>query len=744
MHHSTLAYVTSRLSAWLMAFLLCIGLASCSGGSSEDAITSNSPTGTTDAATMLAARKNSLLADRVSVKFDLSDPAGSPFPNNRFTVIDRTQNTFRRVNLPKPDCIVRPSDCADIDVINTLDGFSTQPRITVPFTGDIDVGSVNSNTVFMLNLGDTHTFFGAGQKVGINQIVWDPATKTLAFESDELLNEHSRYVLIVTDGVRDASGKKLKAIELDDDNNDSGRESSEYRRELRDAVRARIPDNAKVVAASLFTTQSVSADLLKIMQTIKQSTPAPANFMIGNNGTVRAVFPVANTNIRINVQTGAAPSTFISTFLLMPALSFIPNTVGQIAYGKFSSPDYQTAAKYIPATGTLSGQPQQQGTNELVFQLFLPAGPTPAGGWPVAIFGHAITDSMYGAPWLVASVFASKGIATLAINVVGHGGGAEGTLNVLRPPATFVVIPAGGRSFDQDGNHTIDPFEGLNAAAPRTIIDNRDGLRQTVIDIMQLVREVEVGVDVDGDGVADLNPQRIYYAGQSLGGIYGTMLLGLEPNIKAGVPNVAGGSLIEVARLGGFRPLIGVSLATRTPSLINVPDPSGIVFNENIPLRNLAPVINNVPGAMAIQQALDRLEWVQQSGNPVSYAPFIRRQPLPGNAAKPVLFQFARGDMTIPNPTTTAILRAGNLADVAVQFRNDLAFAANPALSKNPHTFLTRIGDAAAAPYAVAAQTQIAVFFQTNGTTVIDPDGAGPFFEVPSSLPLPEGLNFIP
>ena len=147
------------------------------------------------------------LADGVTVKFDLSDPAGSPFPSNRFTVVDWSQNTYRRVALPKPNCVVRPSDCADIDVINTLDGFSTQPRITVPFTGDIDVATVNSDTVFLLNLGDTQTFAGAGQKVGINQIVWDPETKILAFESDELLNQHSRYVLAVTDGIRDTNGK---------------------------------------------------------------------------------------------------------------------------------------------------------------------------------------------------------------------------------------------------------------------------------------------------------------------------------------------------------------------------------------------------------------------------------------------------------------------------------------------------------------------------------------------------------
>lgn len=87
------------------------------------------------------------LAAGVGVKFDLDDPAGSPFPSDRFTVSDFTHNTLRQVRLPKPDCAVRPSDCADIDVLNTLDGFSTQPRITVPFDGEIDVASVSSDTV---------------------------------------------------------------------------------------------------------------------------------------------------------------------------------------------------------------------------------------------------------------------------------------------------------------------------------------------------------------------------------------------------------------------------------------------------------------------------------------------------------------------------------------------------------------------------------------------------------------------
>ena len=698
-------------------------------------------------------------SSRVQVKFDLSDPAGSPFPSNRFSVLEWSNKTLRRVNLPLPDCAVRVSDCQDIAVINTLDGFSTQPRITVPFTGAIDPASVTSDTVYLLNLGDVQTGRGLGTRVGINQRLWDPATNTMAFESDELLQEHTRYVLIVTNGVRDAAGKAIKVRKMDDDDddNDDGKGArrsgnEDYQRELRDAMRSH-RGNGKIAAATVFTTQTSTGDLAKIMRQIKASTPAPASFMLGTAGgaTVRSVFTLANVpGIQFDRQTGTAP-TFTAGFLPTPALNVVPGAVGQIAYGKFSSPNYQSAGQYIPATATgNSGRPLAQGSNDLVFQLFVPAGTKPAAGWPVAIFGHGFTDSMYGAPWTVASVFASQGIATMAINVVGHGGGALGTLSVLRTGDVPVSVPAGGRGIDQDGNGVIDSTEGVNAAAPRTIIGSRDGLRQTVVDLMQLVRQVEVGIDIDGDGAADLNAQRIYYAGQSFGGIYGTKLLGIEPNIKAGVPNVPGGSITEVARLGAFRFLTALALATRTPQLLNVaptagvPFPFNLNFNENIPLRDLPLVVNAVPGATAIAHVLDRFEWVQQSGNPVSYAPLIRKSPLSGSAAKPVIIQFAKGDVTVPNPTTSAILRAGALQDRATYFRNDLANAVNPLVPKNPHTFLTNIGAAATVPYAVAAQSQIAAFFASNGALTIDPDGANPFFEVPIALPLPESLNFIP
>jgi Bacterial Ig-like domain len=693
-------------------------------------------------------------ATGVSVRSDLDSIDGAPFPSNRFTVFDGGQRSLRRVALPKPDCTVRPSDCADIDVINTLDGFSTQPRITVPFTGDIDPGTVTSSTVYLVNLGDTLTLRGIGQRVGINNVLWDPATKTLAFQSDELLQQHARYLLVITDGVRDSQGRRIKSGGWGDDFGMGGHgqgAGAAYRHELRTAVIVHRGRPNRVVAASLFTTQSISADLVKINRAIKRSTPAAVDFAIGQGagGVTRAVFPVATLQgIQFQRQTSTAPG-FTAGFVPTPALGIVPGAVAQVAYGRYSSPSYQTAAKVIPATPTLQGEPVQQGTQDLIVQVIVPAGAKPAGGWPVALFGHGFTDSMYGAPWTVASVLASRGIATVSINVVGHGGGTLGTLNVLQAGQAPVVVPAGGRGIDQDGNGTIDSTEGVNAAAPQAIVASRDGLRQTVIDYMQLVRQIEGGIDVDGDGSVDLNAQRIYYAGQSFGGIYGTILLGSEPSLKAGVPNVPGGSIAEIARLSpAFRILTGINLATRVPTLLNLPPtaalPVPLNFDENMPLRDLAPLVNAVPGALEIQRYIDRAQWVTMAGNPVSYAPFIRKQPLSGHAAKPVIVQFAKGDITVPNPTSSAILRAGELADRATYFRNDLAYALNPAVGRNPHVFLTNIGNAAAAGYAVAAQTQIAVFFASGGTNVIDPDGAGPYFEVPLIGPLPEGLNFLP
>jgi Bacterial Ig-like domain len=667
----------------------------------------------------------------VAPRFDLSSPESAPFPNNRWTTLDFSQLTGLRVDLPKPDCAVRPSDCQDIDVLNTLDGFNLQARISIPFTGPIDPASVDSSNVFLIRVPDLKV-------TGINQAVWEVAANTLHVESDELLRQHTTYILVVTTGVEDASGDPI--------------ESAFFRPSLHAAMadlvrglpgKLRLPD---VAVASVFTTQSATAQLEQVRLQLGAASPAPASFLLGAGG-VRTVFPLADvTSIVFNRQTTTA-GPLAPSAVGTPFLSLFPGSVGAVAFGAYDSPDYETAAKVIPATGTRTGVPAGQGTNRVHFNLFLPSGARPADGWPVAIFGHGFGDNKNSSPFLVASSLARRGIATIAINVVGHGGGGLGTLTVSRASGAAVTLPAGGRGIDQDGNGTIDSTEGVNAAPPQGIVSNRDGLRQTVIDLMQLVREIEVGMDVDGNGTRDLDPARISYFGQSFGGIYGTKFLAVEPDVHLGVPNVPGGAIVEIARLSPvFRPLIWLSLAGRTPSLVNLP---GLFqFAENVPLRNQPTLVDIVPGASAIQRSLEWSEWVTQAGNPVAYAPHLRADPLAGVPAKSIVLQYARGDQTVPNPTTSAIIRAGGLQDRTTAFRNDLAFAADPTFPKNPHTFLTRVPGLAPSPavaaVALAAQDQIAQFFASGGSVVVDPDGAGPLFETPLSVPPWEDLAYIP
>jgi len=695
-------------------------------------------------------------ASGVHPLFNLQSTTQSPFPSDRFTVLDSSQNTNQRINLPLPDCSTHPSDCLDVALLNQLDGFNTQPRISIPFDGAIDPSSVNSNTIFLLRIGNLSELNNFDpQIIGINQVVWDPATNTLFVQSDQHLEQRTSYLLIVTNGVHDVAGDPIATSDsfahFRRDLNFGQTKDSQlklYRsaliRSLDDEVLASLsptlsPD--QIAAASFFTTGSVTATLEKLRDQIK-AAPAPAvNFNLGLQGE-RTVFAVSSIIGILFGQQVTTVGPLNTAPIPTPALQIFPGSVASIAFGKFNAKNFETAGGFIPAVPTRTGVPAVQNTQDIYFNLFIPAGPRPANGWPVAVFGHGIGDNKNNSPLAVAATLAHNGIASIAINAVGHGFGAAGTLTVIQGSGA-VVLPAGGRGVDQNGNGLIEPFEGLLATGAQADLAARDGVQQTVADLMQLVRVIQGGVDVDNSGSAALDANRIYYLGQSLGGTYGTVFLGIETDVNAGVLNVPGGTFIDIARLStSSRPLLIQFLGSRVPSLLNV---GGFDFNDNMPLRNQPPVINVVPGAMDIQKVEDIGNWLEQAGDAVAWASFIRKSPLPDQTAKPVIIQFARGDKTNPNPTTTAIIRAGDLADRATLFRNDLAFLADSSFPKNPHTFLTNLAEAPpVAAVAIGAQTQIAVFFATNGVLTIDPDGPGPLFEVPIVGPLPEDLAFIP
>jgi hypothetical protein len=693
---------------------------------------------------------------RVVARFDLSKPDGGPFPSEVFTVPDANQNTGRRVNLPYPDCSVQVSVCDDLNVINTLDGFGLQTRLSIPFDSPIDPTSVNSETVFLIALESYLP--GAspgGDKVGVNQVVWDVETNTLHVESDAVLDQARRYALIVTDGVLDVNGVKVKASKQ------FRRLRTDVPRWYRDLLLQAIAaadrlglKEQHIVAASVFSSQTITSVMERVRDRIKAATPVSADFDLGPAGE-RAVFNLADVSSIVWTQhTRVSPPAGTNTPIDLAILRYIPNAVGTIAYGRYISPEYRARGEYIPAVGTLTGTPSVQRHNDLYFTLFLPSGLRPPAGWPVAIVGSG--GDQHFASGAVAAMLASHGIATIGTNAVGWGFGPLGTLTIQRSDGSSLTIPDAGRGIDQDGDNVIGMTEGTSAAAPWTwAIGVRDGNHQNAIDLLQLVRVIEVGMDVNGDGSPDLDPHRIFYFGNSAGSMYGAIFLALEPSIYAAAAGVPGGLSPEHARwTPGQRPALGAQLRDRLPSLLNAPGITiidGVAmnpphFNENKPLRDQPPLTSAIEGAMAIQEAMELREWGQQSGqSPVPWVRYLRETPLPGLLPKSLLILFARGDRNAINSGTSAILRAGNLGDRTVHYRHDLAVAEDSTIPRNPHTFITVSpinANAVVRSISQGVQRQVATFFATDGTVVIHPEPTR-FFEVPLAGPLPEALNYI-
>jgi uncharacterized protein (TIGR03437 family) len=647
----------------------------------------------------------------VTVQFQPGSAQTGPFPSDSLTVPDPAQLTGVRVNLPQPDCITQPASCRELAEINQLDGFNLAPRLAVRFSGPVNTATLREG-VFVTWLdrvtGGEAGLQPRGHITRINRPVFDALTNTLYAEPDEPLDQQRRYLLIVTDAVRDASGDPVSA-DPSFGNCIGVPGPNDYCSALGTALRS-VTVPGRVVAASRFTTLSATAFLERARAAI-QGSPTEFHRLEGRN-----VFrPSEIVSVVLRLQVGMNPARFED--FTLPAPGIVLQNVGRIAFASFRSPSFLSAAQAIATQPSGNTVALPAASTEIQFHAFLPSGARPSSGYPVIIAGHGINDSRFGAPTLMAGRFAQDGFATIAMNAVGHGSGPESTVRILDTSFRTTVLPAGGRSIDLDGNGSIDSREGCVITSPIPI-GVRDCIRQTVLDLAQLVRVIRSGVDLDGDGAVDLDPNRIYYAGQSLGAIYGTVFHAIEPQIRAAALNVGGGSVIDIARLSpSFRFLLRDYLGTRVPPLL---DSTGD-FEDNLPLRDQPVRINQTARVSDIQQLLEYLEWLQMRGDPLAYAPHIRSSPLAGATARPALWQLARGDGTMPNPTSTNLIRWAGMRDMSTLYRHDVARAADPLLSDNPHAFLVDFRSLAGIGIGLAAQAQIAQFFASDGSSVPQP-----------------------
>lgn len=692
-----------------------------------------------------------LSASGVTVSWNPQDPSVGPYPSDVLTTPDSTQATGIRINLPMPDCTIAPTSCQDVQLMNQLDGFQTAPRIRFTFSAPIDTTTVHHAMYYVAldNLtNEEHGINYTGEMLYVTQMIYDPTTNTLYGKPDGNLDQHRHYAIIMTDVIRDLSGDPIGPDPgyTDCVNPAPGvGTATAYCSQLVQAVTALAPAVApnNIVSASLFTTMSVTKWMEGAWAQLGNVTPPPTP---AQPPTLIQFSDINSVVLHEEVATN--PVQFVD--IPLPINNPLFTGIGAIWFGSFASPNFLNSQQVIPQTPTGQQVALPGSVNEIYYHAFLPSSTKQAAGYPVVIFGHGFGDSQWGGPSAVAPVLAQAGFATVAINAVGHGFGPLSQVIVNENSGAVVTLTAGGRSVDLNGDGQLDPYEGCLAMNPSQVA-LRDCLRQTALDLSELVRTIQNGIDVNGDGKPDLDASHIYYVGESLGSMYGTIFSALEPAVRASVLNVGGGSVEDIVRWSqSYHSLAAGLLAASTPPLLN----EGTDFNDNYVFPYNPVKVNEVPGAIAIQNAFELYEWLEVSGDPVGWAPHMADSMLPDVPFKKILFQFARLDTTMPNIATTRLIKAAN-HPLTWEYRHDLALADGLPLPQDPHPFLALFISISASGVqfpgvdaiviGLAAQQQVAGFFASDGLLAPDPNTFLPsgfptgLFEIPADLPEDNG-----
>ena len=231
---------------------------------------------------------------------------------------------------------------------------------------------------------------------------------------------------------------------------------------------------------------------------------------------------------------------------------------------------------WVPAVAA----PPVQEEYALPVRLWLPDDDGAGAPYPVVICGHGLGGSRSQCR-AMGEITAPLGVATLAVDATEHGDHPD-------------------RTQQGDGLDIITAMFGFTLTPPAfDALRLRDNFRQSAWDKLQVLRAVQAGWDVEGDGSVDLDAEGVQYVGVSLGGIMGPQLLAAAPELEAGILIVPGGGLLDLFIHSDSFGIIatamtpaewdGEDLARVVPmvqALIDGGDP--LVFSEQISARRRA------------------------------------------------------------------------------------------------------------------------------------------------------------
>jgi hypothetical protein len=427
-------------------------------------------------------------------------------------------------------------------------------------------------------------------------------------------------------------------------------------------------DRSKVAIAYTFRTQTILSQAVQLAALPYSKAAATA-------------LPVSVTAL--------TPSEAFKKYGVVPRATPADTTPGAVPLDHIDEileADIVTFDALDPATGAFLVNPAAAAPVQIHVLIATPrtdntnlgdCGGTPCA--PMMVFRHGFRGGR--ADMLtVADVNAEAGMVTVAIDAAKHGdrafcttgpasatsgcinGGAcssalppsvpPGAQGDVNPPGTcgsddkFVKRPVSASCTGTCASSATDgiPLVSGNFLISANLFRTRDSMRQDLIDQSQLVRALAF-VPPEPAGVHHvvfehmaqrgviINPSKIFFSGQSLGALQGTMDVATNPRISKAVFNVGGGSIVDIF--------------TNSPAFAAAAD-------------KLLAELGIEHGSAEFLQFLVVAKTVLDPADPVNFAGHLTASTLPNllanpdgsvpQAAKKILTQVANCDAVVPNP----------------------------------------------------------------------------------------------
>lgn len=450
-----------------------------------------------------------------------------------------------KVNIPVAEWDSEVEKSAKLKLAE-YDGFGTSANLLFGFTAPIDADTINSDSVQLYRIADPPILVPTTAKVLEDQIHVEIEL------TDGPLDEQAEYAVVVRNSVRDAEGQPIALMPVGHflksrsplfvDGHSQVDAVPDEDAEKVEGVRLQVGDFLNVLDADdvlatwTFTTMTIEQPLDKWMAQpeLLAVDPNPQNV------------------------THMTPGQAVADFALGLTALF---NVGDVYNGTIASPVFlDPLTRGFRTDGGHS-------VEQIPFTMTVPRN-VPAGQpMPVVIFGHGVMSErrfVLG----VADRLAARGYAAIAIDFPFHGERtycwAEGPLSIpdpntgeltgLEPCESGTTCQLDGRCVDASGqgNHLARwPIIGMYRASGAAFIEvekvanTRDHFRQTLIDLSALSRSIRNGDWESAIGIR-LETDKVYYAGQSLGGIIGASFVAFSPEVERAVLNVPGADVVDL------------------------------------------------------------------------------------------------------------------------------------------------------------------------------------------------------